>query len=134
MNIAVAIFLILHGLVHLLYLGQSMKWYQLGEGMTWPENSWAFFRLLGNRATRVIASVSCVVAAIIFVTGGVLIFAKQPIWLWITVIAAIFSSILMLLTWDGKMKELANKGLFDILINAAILILLLVVKWPDFGF
>lgn len=134
MNIAVAIFLILHGLVHLLYLGQSMKWYELGKGMTWPENSWAFSRLIGNRVTRVIASVSCVVAALVFVAGGVLIFAKQPVWLWITVIAAVFSSLLIILMWDGKMKELSNKGLFAILINAAILILLLVVKWPDFGF
>ena len=70
MNIAVAVFLILHGLVHLLYLGQSMKWYELGKGMTWPENSWAFFRLFGNRITRRIASVSCVVAALVFVAGG----------------------------------------------------------------
>ncbi|UCD08245.1 MAG: hypothetical protein JSU79_07765 [Dehalococcoidales bacterium] len=70
MNIAVAVFLILHGLVHLLYLGQSMKWYQLGEGMTWPENSWAFSRLFGNMATRVIASISCVLAAAVFAGGG----------------------------------------------------------------
>jgi hypothetical protein len=70
MNIAVAVFLILHGLVHLLYLGQSMKWYQLGEGMTWPENSWAFAGLFGNKATRVIASVSCILAALVFVSGG----------------------------------------------------------------
>jgi hypothetical protein len=133
MNIAVAIFLILHGLVHLLYLGQSMKWYELGKGMTWPENSWAFSRLFGNRATRVIASVSCIIAALVFVVGGGLLFAKQPVWLWITVGAAAFSSLLMLLMWDGKMKELANKGIFAILINAAIIILFLVVGWPDFG-
>jgi hypothetical protein len=134
MNIVVAIFLILHGLVHLLYLGQSMKWYELGKGMTWPENSWAFFSLFGNKATRVIASISCVAAALVFVIGGVLIFVKQPVWLWITVGAAAFSSLLVILMWDGKMKELANKGLFAILINAAIIILLLVVEWPDFGF
>jgi hypothetical protein len=134
MNIAVAIFLILHGLVHLLYLGQSMKWYELGKGMTWPENSWAFSRLFGNKTTRVIASVSCVLAALVFVGGGVLIFAKQPVWVWITVGAAAFSSLLMLLMWDGKMKELANKGLFAILINATIIVLLLVVRWSDFGF
>jgi hypothetical protein len=74
------------------------------------------------------------VAALVFVAGGVLIFAKQPAWLWITVSAAAFSSLLMILTWDGKMKELPNKGLFAVLINAAIIILLLVVGWPDFGF
>jgi hypothetical protein len=134
MNIAVAVFLILHGLVHLLYLGQSMKWYQLGEGMTWPENSWVFSRPFGNKATRVIAGVSCVAAALVFIVGGVFIFAKQTAWVWITVGAAAFSSLLVILMWDGKMKELANRGLFDILINAAILILLLVVGWPDFGF
>ena len=134
MNIATAVFLILHGLVHLLYLGQSMKWYELGKGMTWPDNSWAFSRPFGNKATRAIASVSCVVAALVFVAGGGLIFAKQPVWLWITVGAAAFSSLLVILMWDGKMKELANQGLFAILINVAIIILLLVVGWPDFGF
>ena len=134
MNIAVAIFLILHGLVHLLYLGQSMKWYELGKGMTWPENSWAFSRLFGNEVTRTIASTSCIIAALVFVVGGICIFAKQPAWLWITVGAAAFSSLLVILMWDGKMKKLANKGLFAILINAAIVILLLIVGWPDFGF
>ena len=134
MNIATAVFLILHGLVHLLYLGQSMKWYELGKGMIWPDNSWAFSRPFGNKATRAIASVSCVVAALVFVAGGGLIFAKQPVWLWITVGAAAFSSLLVILMWNGKMKELANQGLFAILINVAIIILLLVVGWPDFGF
>jgi len=134
MNIAVAIFLILHGLVHFLYLGQSMKWYQLGEGMTWPENSWAFSRLFGNKTIRVIASISCVFATLVFIVGSGCILAKQPVWLSITVGAAAFSSLLVILMWDGKMKELANKGLFAILINIAIIILLLVVGWPDFGF
>ncbi len=134
MNIAVGIFLILHGLVHLLYLGQSMKWYELGKGMTWPENSWVFSRLFGNQATRLIASTSCVTAALVFVVGGVLVLTKQPTWLWITVGAAVFSSLLVILMWDSKMKDLPNKGLFAILINAAILILLLVIGWPDFGF
>ena len=134
MNIAVAVFLILHGLVHLLYLGQSMKWYQLGEGMTWPENSWAFAGLFGDKATRIIAGVSCVVAALVFVVGGGLLFAKQPVWLWTAIAAATFSTLLVILMWDGKMKELPNKGLFAVLINAAIILLLLVVGWPDFGF
>ena len=134
MNIAVAVFLILHGLVHLLYLGQSMKWYELGKGMTWPENSWAFSRLFGNKSTRGIASVSCVAAALVFIVGGVCIFVKQPVWLSITVGASAFSTLLVILMWDGKMKELPNKGLFAVLINVVIVILLLVVGWPDFGF
>ena len=41
------VFLMLHGLVHLLYLGQSQRFFELQPGMTWPDgpgrsrDSWA---------------------------------------------------------------------------------------------
>jgi hypothetical protein len=41
------IFLVLHGLVHLLYFGQSARYFELKPGMTWPDGAWAFSRLLG---------------------------------------------------------------------------------------
>jgi hypothetical protein len=30
------IFFLLHGLVHLLYAGQSLRFFELRPGMTWP--------------------------------------------------------------------------------------------------
>jgi len=36
MNFILGIFFILHGLVHLLYAGQSLRLFELRPGMTWP--------------------------------------------------------------------------------------------------
>ena len=76
-QIVTGIFLVLHGLVHLLYLGQSARLFELRPGMVWPDGSWAFSGLLGDEPSRIIASVSCVLAAIGFVAGGIGIFAAQ---------------------------------------------------------
>ena len=80
MNIITGIFLILHGLVHLLYFGQSARLFELQPGMTWPDESWIFTRLFGNRATRVLASAACVLAAIGFVSVSVGLFTRQDWW------------------------------------------------------
>ncbi len=42
MQIVVGVFLILHGLVHLLYAGQALRYFELRPGMTWPDASWLF--------------------------------------------------------------------------------------------
>jgi hypothetical protein len=42
MTLVLGLFLILHGLVHLLYLGQSARLFELRSGMVWPDHSWAF--------------------------------------------------------------------------------------------
>jgi hypothetical protein len=36
------------------------------------------------------------------------------------------------LFWDGKIERLDDQGLVAILINAAILVAVLVLQWPDF--
>jgi len=70
-------FLVLHGLVHLLYFGQSRKLLELQPGPTWPDGSWAFSRLLGDETTRLLASIACLLAAVGFVVGGAGVFVKQ---------------------------------------------------------
>ena len=67
---AATVFLVLHGLVHLLYLGQALKVFQLQPGLTWPAGSWLFSKPIGDSATRTLASVLCVVAALAFVGGA----------------------------------------------------------------
>ena len=39
LNIVIGVFIILHGLVHMLYFGQSRKFFELQPGMTWPDGS-----------------------------------------------------------------------------------------------
>lgn len=66
----IGIFIVLHGLVHLLYFGQSRRLFELRPGMDWPDGSWLFSRLFSDETTRTLASVSYIIAAIGFVVGG----------------------------------------------------------------
>ena len=134
MSIILGIFFILHGLVHLLYFGQSTRLFELQSGMIWPDGSWAFVSFFGNEVTRTLASILLVLAAIGFVAGGVGVFISQAWWRPMIVASAAFSAVIFILFWDGQVQVLANKGLFGILINLAILVALLVFRWPRFGF
>lgn len=124
------LFVILHGLVHLLYFGQSRRYFELQEGMTWPDGSWAFSGPLGNETTRSLAGILCVAAAIIFVAGGAGMFVNWSLWHSIVAGGAVFSTVIYLLLWNGKMQRLDNQGAIAILINLAILFVLFVLRWP----
>jgi len=134
LSILFGIFFILHGLVHMLYFGQSARYLELQPGMTWPDGSWIFSRLLGDVTGRNLASILLVLAAIGFVIGGVGIFVKQAWWSPLIVAAAIFSSLIYLLFWDAGWSHLDNKGGVGILINLAILAALTIFQWPKFEF
>jgi hypothetical protein len=130
----VSVFIVLHGLVHLLYFGQSWRLFELQPGMVWPDGSWAFSRLLGDQVTRWLASMTCVLAAIGFVAGGAAILTRQAWWRPTVAGAAAFSTVLFILFWNGGLQKLDNQGAIAILINIAILIAVLVVRWPNLGF
>lgn len=127
LRIIVGVFVVLHGLVHLLYTGQAARLFELQSGMVWPDGSWAFSALLGDAVTRLLAGALCALAAV-----GIL--AKGAWWRPAVVISASFSTAIFLLFWDGRMTNIDDKGIFAILINAAILIAVLVVGWPAFDF
>lgn len=129
-TIITGIFFILHGLVHLLYFGHSQKYFELRPGMTWPAGSWAFAKIPGDETTRLLASVSLLVVAIGFVAAGFGLFIKQDWWRTIAVASASLSSLLFILFWDGKFQSLDEKGAVALLINAAILVVMLVFRWP----
>jgi hypothetical protein len=127
-------FVVLHGLVHLLYSGQSRRLFELRPGMVWPDGSWAFSKLLGIEVTRWLASISFVLAAIGFVAGGIGILVGQAWWRPVVVGTAAFSTVIILLFWDGKLWKLNDQGLIAVLINVAILVAVLVLRWPRLGF
>jgi uncharacterized membrane protein YphA (DoxX/SURF4 family) len=130
----VGVFIVLHGLVHLLYFGQSRRLFELQAGMVWPDGSWAFSKLLGDGTTRWLAGTACILAALGFVAGGIAILAGQSWWRPAVVGAAAFSAAIFVLFWDGGLQRLADQGAIAILINLAILLAVLVLRWPDFGF
>jgi uncharacterized membrane protein YphA (DoxX/SURF4 family) len=130
-RIILGAFLVLHGLVHLLYFGQSQRIFELQPGMVWPDGSWAFSRFLGEATTRNLASILLILAAIGLVVGGIGIFAKQAWWRPVVVGVAAFSAVFYLLFWDGALQNLDNKGWIGILINLVILAAVLVFQWPN---
>ena len=127
-RIIVGVFIVLHGLVHLLYFGQSHRHFELQPGLVWPDGSWAFSKLLGDERTRWLASVSCVLAAIGFVAGGAGMLAGQAWWRPPVVGSAAFSGFMLILLWDGRMQRLGEKGAFGVLINGAILATVLILR------
>jgi hypothetical protein len=130
-RIAFGIFIVLHGLVHLLYFGRSWRLFELRPGMIWPDDSWAFSKLLGNGTTRTLASAFCVVAALGLAAGGIGILFRRDWFHPVTVGAAVFASGIPVLFWDGKLKKLDDQGFIGLLINVTILILVLILRWPD---
>jgi hypothetical protein len=127
----VGAFIVLHGLVHLLYWGQSARYFELQPGMTWPDGSWAFSPFLGDEAIRKLASVLLIVAAISFVAGGIGIFAQQAWWRPVVVGSAAFFAAVLVLLWNGQVQKLDNQGAIGVLINAVILVAVLVFQWPN---
>jgi hypothetical protein len=125
-----AVFLVLHGLVHLLYFGHSFRFFELQPGLTWPDGAWAFSKILGNKSTRSLAGILLILIALIFAAGGIGLLAKQDWWRPLAAGAAASSGLLYLLLWDGSFQKLADKGLAGILINLAILAAVLTFKWP----
>jgi uncharacterized membrane protein YphA (DoxX/SURF4 family) len=130
----IGVFFVLHGLVHLLYFGQSQRFFELRPGMVWPDGSWAFSRLFGDQVTRMLASISFVVAAVGFVAGGVGLMLGQTWWPPLIVGSAAFSAAVTILFWDGRMQALDEKGGIGLLIDIAILVALLIFQWPAVGF
>jgi hypothetical protein len=129
LNIAVGIFFLLHGLVHLLYFGQSGRYFELRPGMTWPDGSWLFSRLLGNEKTRVVATVSLVLTALGFIVGGAGLFFRQEWWRPAAMGAAAFSALIFIVFWDGSFRALDAKGGIGILIDLAVLAVIVILKW-----
>ena len=134
LRFAIGIFIVLHGLVHLLYSGQSWRLFELQPEMVWPDGSWAFSKLLGDEATRILASISYVLAAIGFVAGGIGVLVGQDWWRPVVVGSDAFSAVIIILFWDGELQNLDAKGGIGLLINLAMLAALLVLRWPHLGY
>ena len=113
-------FFVLHGLVHLLYLGQSWRFFELQPGMIWPDGSWALAPFAGAQVTRTGAAIGCILAAVGFVAGGIGLIAGWGWWPPVIVGTALFSALLYLLLWDGTTQRLDNQGAIGLLINIAI--------------
>ena len=130
LKVLVGVFIVLHGLVHLLYFGQSQRFFELQPGMVWPDGSWAFSKLLGDETIRLLGSASCVLAALGFVVGGIGVLVNQHWWRSPAIVASVLSSMAFILLWNGRMQKVHDQGAIGVLINVAIVVAALIVQWP----
>ena len=133
-KVIAGVFLILHAFVHLLYVGQSTRLFELKPGLRWPDGSWAFSKLLGDQTARTLAITFCLLAAVGFVLGAAGIFFSQPWWRTIAIASCVFSIVLYILFWNGRLQQLDSQGGVGILIDAAILAAIIMFRWPKFDF
>ena len=121
MDLLIGIFLILHGLVHLLYAGHALALFELEPGFVWPDNALLFRRLSEKRRLRLGITVLLVLAALGFVVSGAR-YLLEPSWGHLEIlVSAGYSTLLFLLLWDGSRKRLHTQGAIAILINLAII-------------
>lgn len=126
-------FLILHGIVHVLYAADSQGFFELKPGMGWPDGSWLLPKVIGNVATGVVATAMMVLIALGFVISGVTLLLAVPFWRTLAVGGAALSLIAYLVLWDGTMNNLDGQGAFGILLDLAIILSIAVLKWPRLG-
>lgn len=116
------LFTILHGLVHLWYCALSQRLVAFQPEMGWTGRSWLLSGFLSDPTIRPLASVLYILATIAFLVSGIGIFTRAD-WLRPVLIGtATFSSVIILLFWDGDLQMLVQKGLFGLLINVAVII------------
>jgi hypothetical protein len=125
------IFVLLHGLVHLWYVVLSQRLVEFQAQMGWTGESWLFSSFLSDAATRTWATVAYALATLGFVIAGVGILARQTWWQPALIVSAAFSSVIVVLFWDGGLEMLVEKGLLGFVISVALLISLLVFDWPS---
>lgn len=124
---------LLHGVVHLLYAAHSARRFQLKPGMTWPDGSWAFSRLVTDSMARDQAAVAMVLSGAIFVVTAIAVFARQAWWRPVAVVGAALSALMFILLWDCKRRDLGGQGAIGVLVDVAILVTALALGWPHFG-
>ena len=127
-TIILGIFLLLHGGVHLLYAGQSKRLFELRPAMTWPDESWLFRKVFPVETTRWVATILLGLAALGFIAAGLGAFLGQGWWLPLTVGSAVFSILIFLLFWDGRLKALDAQGGIGILLNLATIVVVQILS------
>lgn len=117
-----SLFIILHGLVHLWYFALSQRLVEFQPDMGWTGRSWLLSNSLADATIRSAANVLFILAAVAFVIAGIALFF-QASWAWpLLAGSAVFSSVIILIFWDGSLQMAVQKGLLGLLINIGILV------------
>ncbi|WP_276259529.1 hypothetical protein [Haloglomus litoreum] len=119
-RLALGVFLVLHGLVHVWYVVLSHGWVEVEDQMGWNGHSWLLSSVLSADTILAVASVLYVAVTLGFVAGGVG-YALSSGWATgLLVGTALLSTVVLVAMWDGRFDLLVEKGVVGVLINLAL--------------
>jgi len=121
MTIAAGVLIAMHGLVHAMYVGQALRWFELRDGMAWPAGA-RFLSAIPDTALRVSAAITVGVSSLALVAGGIGIAMDAGWGPAVALVAAIAVSVAHLVLWDGDVKTFPDQGLYGIVINVVIVV------------
>ena len=127
MTIAAGLFVAMHGLVHAMYVGQSLRWFELREGMTWPVGA-RYLSSIPDATLKVSAAIAIGVSSLALVAGGIGIAMNAGWGATVTFVAAVVLSVLHFLLWDGDVKTLPDQGLYGVVINVGIVVWIAAIR------
>ena len=113
-----------HGIGHVLFMPL------LAPAMRLDANghSWLLTGLLGDTATRWLASALGAVVLAAFAAAAAGIFTETAWWRTIAIVGAVLSAALVVAMWDGLPT---SSAFFALAFDAVVLVALLVVRWPS---
>ena len=119
MRYAAGVFIVLHAMVHAMYAGQALRWFELREGMAWPLEA-RLLSSVSDDSLRVFAAIAIGITSVTLIAGGVGIYLDATWGGGVTVAAAIVLSLLHLLLRDGDLRTSPDQGHYGIIINLVI--------------
>ena len=121
MKLIMSLFILLHGWVHVWYLLLAGNIVKYTPDMGWSGNSWLLSGWIGESTHRQSAVFLYLIAAILFTATGIGYYSGKTWFINSMLISTIFSSLLILIFFDGKFELLVQKGLAGLIINIALL-------------
>ena len=116
------LFLALHGIVHGWYVVISRGWLEDDDAdFGWNGTSWLLSGILAAQTILDVASVGYGLVVLGFVAGGAG-YVLGAAWAGTALVgAAVLSTVLIVLMWDGRAAQLTEKGALGVLINLGVL-------------
>jgi hypothetical protein len=114
-----------HGVGHILFLGPTLG---LGNWADQTGDSWALTGLLGEPATRAIATALWSGVIVLFVAGVGGFLAGTDWWRAATIAASVLSVVGIVTFWGGIAT---SSAIFALIADLAILAALVLVRWPS---
>jgi len=123
-RIAFGIFVIFHALVHAMYVGQALRWFELRPGLTWPDGSWVLSSL-SDTGVRLFAALSIGLCSLTMIVGATGYLANASWGGWVVIASAALMSVIHALLWSGAWAQFGDHGGYGVIINIAIIAIIL---------